>query len=113
MAVMFVFAVFISSSLTNRAQADDELELDLAFGIGGKVVSDFDQSAGANDVAIQADGKIVAAGWIYSGSTRNFALARYNADGSLDQTFGTGGKATRHFSTNDRLTSVTAHTSAP
>lgn len=41
-------------------------------------------------VAIQPDGKIVAAG----ASTNNFAVARYLADGSLDTTFDADGKAT-------------------
>jgi len=48
----------------------------------------------ASDVAIQADGKIVAAGvagfaW---GSLPTFALARYRVDGTLDPSFGDGGK---------------------
>jgi uncharacterized delta-60 repeat protein len=48
----------------------------------------------ASDVAIQADGKIVAAGvagfaW---GSLATFALVRYRADGTLDPSFGDGGK---------------------
>ena len=48
----------------------------------------------ARAVAIQADGKIVAAGGgsIPGGVSVDFALARYNADGSLDPTFGAGGK---------------------
>jgi uncharacterized delta-60 repeat protein len=47
-------------------------------------------------MAIQPDGKIVGAGWT-SGSPHDFALARYNTDGSLDETFGTGGKVTTDF----------------
>jgi uncharacterized delta-60 repeat protein len=45
-------------------------------------------------VAVQADGKIVAAG----GAGDGFALARYDTDGSLDATFGTNGKVTTGFS---------------
>ncbi|HLL16743.1 MAG TPA: Calx-beta domain-containing protein [Pyrinomonadaceae bacterium] len=65
------------------------------FGTGGKVTTDFgEQEEAANAVLIQPDGKIVAAG--ISGD--NFALARYNPDGSLDTTgFGTGGKVTTDF----------------
>ena len=49
------------------------------------------------DMAIQPDGKIVAAGGKFNGqanssSTQDFAMARLNADGSLDNTFGIGGK---------------------
>ena len=41
-------------------------------------------------MALQADGKIVTAG--YTGQHPKFALARYDSDGALDPTFGTGGK---------------------
>ncbi|MEW6357667.1 MAG: choice-of-anchor D domain-containing protein [Planctomycetota bacterium] len=73
-------------------------DLDLTFGIGGLVTTDF---AGANDqgwdMAIQPDGKIIVAGHAITGGNRDFALARYNADGTLDATFGTGGKVTTNF----------------
>jgi uncharacterized delta-60 repeat protein/uncharacterized repeat protein (TIGR01451 family) len=73
-------------------------DLDPTFGTGGKVTTDFAGSnAGANGVALQADGKIVAAGFADSGSGSDFALARYNPDGSLDASFGTGGKVTTDF----------------
>jgi uncharacterized delta-60 repeat protein len=51
------------------------------------------------DVALQPDGRIVAAGveGDDSGLGRDFALARYNADGSLDATFGSGGRVTTDF----------------
>ena len=66
-------------------------DLDTTFGTGGIVTTDLGSSDDeAADVVIQADGKIVAAG--HSGG--KFALARYNSDGSLDTTFGTGGLVT-------------------
>ena len=43
-----------------------------------------------NAVAQQTDGKYVMAGWSDSGGTRDFAVIRYNLDGSLDTTFGSG-----------------------
>src|SRR5262249_30944140 len=49
----------------------------------------------ANAVLIQPDGKIVAAGWGLDPSLRaglGFGVVRYNSDGSLDPTFGSGGK---------------------
>jgi uncharacterized delta-60 repeat protein len=62
--------------------------LDPNFGTGGKVTTSFSSSISvANAVAIQTDGKIVAAGL----SDANVALARYNSNGTLDVTFGTGG----------------------
>ena len=44
----------------------------------------------AQGLAIEADGKIVVAGWVYEGnsSSGNFALVRYQVDGELDTTFG-------------------------
>jgi uncharacterized delta-60 repeat protein len=66
--------------------------LDATFGTGGKVTTGFGASVGtANDVAIQSDGKIVVAGSIRAASEANFGVRRYNADGSLDASFGTGG----------------------
>ncbi len=62
--------------------------LDTSFGAGGKVLTII--GAGARAVAIQSDGKIVAAGYSYI-SPNNFVLSRYNSDGSLDTTFGAGG----------------------
>ena len=66
--------------------------LDRSFGRGGKVLTDFAQrgSSSANAVAIQPDGKIVAAGG--AEYQEKFALARYNADGTLDRSFGNRGK---------------------
>lgn len=63
--------------------------LDTGFGTGGKVITNISGIDLAEAVAVQPDGKIVVAGW--SGSSARFSLARYNADGSLDLTFGTGG----------------------
>ena len=65
-------------------------DLDATFGSGGKVMTDFGDNEIANAIAIQPDGKIVVAGEAtYAG---RFALARYNPNGSLDSSFGNGGK---------------------
>ena len=69
--------------------------LDSTFGAGGKVTTDFSGLSDlATAVALQPDGKIVAAGQSVSGTIAGSdgALARYNQDGSLDSSFGTGGK---------------------
>jgi uncharacterized delta-60 repeat protein len=71
--------------------------LDPAFGSGGVVRTAL--TIGFNypyAVAVQADGKIVVAGSASSpnNSTDAIAVARYNGDGSLDGSFGTGGKLT-------------------
>src|SRR5262249_9448672 len=85
--------------------------LDPTFGGDGKVTTDF---ASGNDfgqgVAIQADGKMVVAGFsqnLQNPANTDFALTRYNPDGSLDITFGTGGKVTTDFgSTSDKALGV-------
>lgn len=91
-----------------RASAFERLEdrtllsspgvLDPSFGTGGKVVTSFAGDAGARSVALQGDGKLVVAGFANGGATADdFALARYNVNGALDATFGTGGRATITF----------------
>jgi uncharacterized delta-60 repeat protein len=53
------------------------------------------------ECALALDGKIVVAGTSTGGTTNgDFAVARYNADGTLDSTFGTGGKTLLDFSSN-------------
>ena len=70
--------------------------LDASFGSEGKVTTDFTRySDRAYSVAIQKDGKLVVAGsTLVEHVAYNFALARYNSNGSLDETFGIGGKVT-------------------
>jgi uncharacterized delta-60 repeat protein len=83
--------------------------LDTTFDGDGKVVTigGVNNGSEANAVAIQPDGKIVAAGYSYNGSNNDFAVARYNADGSLDSSFDTDGKVTTQASTaNDEAHSL-------
>jgi len=75
--------------------------LDNTFGIDGKITTSFGSQAEAFCMAIQSDGKIVAAGYRYNDSTWEFAVARYNVDGSLDSTFDGDGKLTTAISTVD------------
>ena len=72
------------------ARYDANGSLDTSFGSGGLVTSGVIGRAFA--VAIQPDGKIVVAG--VAPATQDFALARYNADGRLDASFGIGGQLT-------------------
>ncbi|MFO0014417.1 MAG: DUF4347 domain-containing protein, partial [Planctomycetota bacterium] len=77
--------------------------LDTSFGTNGMATTNFGIGTGdANQVAVQADGKILLAGLYYNGSTTVFAVARHNANGTLDTSFGTGGIVTTNFgSSND------------
>jgi uncharacterized delta-60 repeat protein len=81
-------------------------DLDTSFDADGKVTTDFGGFDGAADVAIQPDGKIVAVG---SATGGNFALARYNPDGSLDTSFDGDGKVTTDFGTSDQAFGVAIH----
>jgi uncharacterized delta-60 repeat protein len=73
---------------------------DLSFGDAGKLITEFGAASNAHDLAIQPDGKIVVSGevqvpFIGPGFPTDFsdlALARYNADGSLDTSFNGSGK---------------------
>ncbi len=67
--------------------------LDTSFGVGGKVTTAIGSASdSAQSVAIQADGKIVVAGYSYNGSNNDIAVVRYNANGSLDTSFDGDGK---------------------
>jgi uncharacterized delta-60 repeat protein len=84
-------------------------DLDRGFGVEGKVTTEFvGGGAEATSVALQPDGKIVAAGSVVTGSSQVFALTRYNADGSLDSSFGTGGKTTTDFAGDFDVASAVA-----
>jgi uncharacterized delta-60 repeat protein len=77
--------------------------LDPTFGSGGVVVTNVKSATGntpgedrAWAIGVQGDGKIVVAGFSEQGgsvSTEDFAVVRYNTNGSLDSTFGSGGIA--------------------
>jgi uncharacterized delta-60 repeat protein len=73
--------------------------LDTTFGGSGKVRTDF--SAGSKDlayaVAVQGDGKVVAAGSVETTAGGGFAVARYSAGGALDTTFDGDGKVRTSF----------------
>jgi uncharacterized delta-60 repeat protein len=80
--------------------------LDTSFGTGGKVTTDIGSGDTASSVAIQSDGKIVAAGYSYIGSNNDFALVRYKTDGSLDTNFDSDGKVTTDIGSGDTAYSV-------
>ena len=76
--------------------------LDNTFGINGKVITDFAGDADiCEKVLLQQNGKIVGAGYVYQNSNYSFALVRYNANGSIDNTFGANGKVITDFGSNN------------
>jgi uncharacterized delta-60 repeat protein len=73
--------------------------LDSTFGNGGKFTAnladgDFPLSDSGNAVAIQSDGKIVVVGSSWFDPFTKFAMIRCNSNGTLDTSFGTGGRVT-------------------
>jgi uncharacterized delta-60 repeat protein len=84
--------------------------LDTTFGGGdGIVTTDFGNSDNAAlSMALQSDGKIVVAGYsLNPGTNFDIAVGRYNADGTPDTSFGTGGLVMTDFgSTNQAAVSV-------
>ncbi|MFW6323852.1 MAG: hypothetical protein ACOC0U_02205 [Desulfovibrionales bacterium] len=80
------------------ARYNEDGTLDPSFGENGLVISDFDgENDQVNDLVIQEDGKILAAGTAVIDLESDFALARYNPDGTLDESFGTDGLVVTDF----------------
>lgn len=68
--------------------------LDASFGTSGRVATSIGLgSNGGGEVLVQPDGKIVLAGNCTNATVQDFCAVRYNTDGTLDASFGTGGKA--------------------
>jgi uncharacterized delta-60 repeat protein len=63
-------------------------DLDLSFGVGGKVIISNVPASGVN---LQVDGKIVVAGTTRTATINDFAVARFMSDGNLDTSFGGDG----------------------
>jgi len=93
----FTFTGEFSSGNFALARYRHDGDLDPTFGTGGKVVTDFAGSFDEADALVVQGGTLVAGGTAFTGSTSDFALARYRQNGTLDPTFGTGGKATTDF----------------
>ena len=66
---------------------NEDFSLDTTFDTDGKLATDLGFDEAGYTLAVQSDGKILLAGV----SNENFALIRYNSNGTLDTTFGSGG----------------------
>ncbi len=87
-AKFLLFVILIFGTTAEIIAADGDL--DTSFDGDGIVITDNNSNfESVVNLAIQADGKIIAVGY----SSPGIAVVRYNPDGSLDSTFGTGGKA--------------------
>jgi uncharacterized delta-60 repeat protein len=85
------------------ARIDATGAFDTTFGTNGVVHTPIDltgNNVSVRDLSLLPDGRILAAGTTITTATGvDFSLARYNADGTLDATFGAGGKTTTDFDT--------------
>jgi uncharacterized delta-60 repeat protein len=89
-AFTFILISTLLTLLIVTIHASDALSLDTSFSGDGKVTTSF---------SAQSDDKIVVVGTSDNGSgTSEFAVARFNVDGSLDTSFSTDGLVTTSFS---------------
>lgn len=84
-------AVIITMLCLSLPAADGDL--DTTFGVNGMVTTTIGAYSYANDIAVQRDGKIVVVGaqTAIDGQPGSIFVIRYDTDGSLDATFGSGG----------------------
>ncbi|MCX6873578.1 MAG: hypothetical protein NTW21_07195 [Verrucomicrobia bacterium] len=97
-SILATFACAALAAFTHPASAAPG-DLDLSFNGTGKVTTNFvgNSRDHSSSIVVQSDGKIVVAGQSLNGSNQDFALARYNTDGTLDTTFNGTGKVTTDF----------------
>lgn len=93
----YLLASLMLSGLAIAVHAVPPGTLDTSFGTAGKVLTNVSSSDDeVYAIAIQSDNKIITVG--YSEKPQQFTIARYNANGTLDSTFGTGGIVKTAFS---------------
>jgi len=67
----------------------------------GYIIQPIDSDNYGQSLAIQPDGKILLGGYCYSGSDWDFCIARFETNGSPDNSFGTGGKVIQPIGSSD------------
>ncbi len=82
------------------ARYNSDWTLDTAFDSDGIAFIDFGSDDYAQSVTVSYNGKITVAGASGTGNALDFALARLTPSGSVDTSFGVGGKVTTDFSGN-------------
>ncbi|MBC8100949.1 MAG: hypothetical protein H7Y11_16025, partial [Armatimonadetes bacterium] len=106
-ALAALVSVILTLSAVFPAAAADAGSLDTSFDGDGIVTIDFGNVGDfAQDVVLDADGKIIVAGYSFNGVNDDFALVRLNTDGSLDTTFDGDGKVITDFGGNDQAYGV-------
>jgi len=72
---------------------DNEGALDPSFGNEGRVFTSWDGGSNpvVNDITVLSDGRIILGSSYNNGNNRDFILACFNPDGSIDESFGNNG----------------------
>ncbi len=86
--------IWISSSnqIIGLIRLNSDGTLDNNFGTGGRVTMGIGPDySWAKAIAVQTDGKIVVTGLVGSSTNYDIVLVRFNSDGSIDNSFGSGG----------------------
>jgi uncharacterized delta-60 repeat protein len=83
--------------------------LDTSFGTGGVLMTNISAINSGVNVVLQPDGKIVLACTPIDPATNSheFMAARFNANGTVDSTFGSGGVVTTHLGGDDGIGGMT------
>ncbi|HEX8396741.1 MAG TPA: FG-GAP-like repeat-containing protein [Pyrinomonadaceae bacterium] len=103
--LVFLAAAFLFFSINSNAAG----ALDPTFGANGRVATTVGSGARASAVAIQPDGKIIVVGDVLrSGSERDIALVRYNANGTPDLSFGENGRVVVAISNQNEVVNAVA-----
>src|SRR5215471_223480 len=101
---IFIITAAVFFSVNSFCQAGT---LDKTFSGDGRVITGFGYGDDfGNSVAIQGDGKIVVAGNASNSKNYDFGLARYNTNGTLDNTFSGNGKVVTDFGGYEGATGV-------
>lgn len=100
--IFFVAIYFLFLDVSSLAQPGS---LDSSFSKDGLVKTSIGSvgNTDARSIIVQSDGKIIIVGKTFGVNTNVFGVARYNEDGSPDNSFGTKGQVTTDF---DGLTSA-------
>lgn len=81
----------LTAAVASPAAQANRADFDLSFGTDGVVRLAVLEVSSLVDLAVQPDGRIVAVGYAEQGGNRQWAVVRFNTDGSLDSSFGTNG----------------------
>jgi uncharacterized delta-60 repeat protein len=86
-----------------ESRSETNAAANLSFGTSGQTIININQSDTYYEVIFQPDGKILACGTSGTagiGAARDFVVSRYNANGTLDLTWGTNGHTITNIFTN-------------